>query len=196
MNTDLFGNPPEHDAGSKLVIKLPPGVRGDAEFYGENNCYRLRLRRWLGDIFPARYINFLAMNPSNAVAEANDRTIAREWSFTESYGFEGMSKTNVADYRQSYPDELLKIGSAVCSDKNLEIILYEAAGAQIVVAAFGGLNKVLMPHGQRAVRALIADGIQMMCLGENADGSPKHPLYVRGNTPLRKWDPSKFLENK
>ncbi len=194
MSADLFGNLPEHDAGSKLVIRLPPGVIGDAEFYGPNDCYRVRLRRWLGDIFPARYINFIAMNPSNAIATANDRTIAREWSFTTTFGFEGMSKTNIADYRQSYPDELLKVGEAVCSDRNIATILYEAAGAQMVVVGFGGLNKVLMPHGRRAVRALMDDKVKMMCFGENADGSPKHPLYIKGNCPLREWDPQKFME--
>ena len=191
--TDLFGNEQAHDTGSKRIIKLPPGVVGDAEFRGPNDCYRPRLRRWIGDLFPARYINFLAMNPSRASAHINDPTIAREWSFTTREGFEGMSKTNVCDYRHKDPSELLKLDIPACSEINLSTILFEAAGAQMIIVAFGGLNKVLLPHGKRAVRALVEDGHKLWCFDENADGSPKHPLYVKSTQPLRVWNPERFL---
>ncbi len=48
----------------------------------------------------------------------------------------------------------------------------------------GKLNKALAPAGKEIVDALKADGVELWCLGKNGDGSPKHPLYLRADTPL------------
>jgi hypothetical protein len=190
---DLFGETAAHDVGTKVLVKLPPGVIGDAEFHGTNECYRDRLRRWRGEFFPPVYINFLGMNPSGAAAAVNDRTIAREWFFTEREGFRGFSKTNIADYRHKDPATLLNLQTPVCSDRNLNTILYEAAGAAKIVVGFGSVNKALLPHAQRAIRSLVADGRKLWCFDVNADGSPKHPLYVAGKTELKVWDAVAWL---
>jgi hypothetical protein len=40
----------------------------------------------------------------------------------------------------------------------------------------------------RNVSALIrAAGARMLCLGTTKAGAPRHPLYVRGDTPLEPW---------
>lgn len=190
MDLDLFGNPQPHDTGTKVKIKLPPGVAGDAEFHGPNDCYRVRLRRWRGDFFPVRYVNFIGMNPSAAGPDEDDRTLVRDWHFTEREGYSGLVKTNIADYRLTHPSDLLKLTDPVCSDRNLQALLYEAAGASLIILCFGSLNRILKPFGDAAVRALLADNRKLMCFDVNADGSPKHTLYVKGDQPLREWRPS------
>lgn len=31
---------------------------------------------------------------------------------------------------------------------------------------------------------------RIVCLGKTKDGSPRHPLYVKGDTPLIEWKPA------
>jgi len=175
-----------HDPGGKVRLALMAGVRGDAVF-SEDGRYRPLMRRWLGDAFPGRYLLFIGMNPSTADATVNDPTCGREWTFTRREGFDAMVKANVGDYRATDPKMLLKPGVAACSPANLPTIRQAAAGAAKVILCHGKLNKALAPAGAAMVEALRADGVPLWCFGTNADGSPKHPLYLRGDTPIRPW---------
>jgi hypothetical protein len=145
-----------HDPGGRVRLRLLPGVQGDAEF--SDHEHRQLMRRWIGDAFPDRYILFIGMNPSTADASVNDPTCAREWIFAQREG--------------------------AVSDANLPSLRRAAAGADRVVLCHGKLNKALAPAGRELVDALRADGVELWCFGTNADGSPKHPLYLRADTPL------------
>lgn len=183
MQADLF--PSEiHDAGGRVKSALPAGLRGDAVFYGERSEYRPRLRRWIGDDFPRRYVLFVGMNPSTATESVNDSTIIREWGFTSRWGYGGYVKCNVADYRATFPRDLLADNVVPSSPVNLPTILREASAADLVVICHGKLNRALEPIGYSVINALRSAGITMFCFGKNADNSPKHPLYLRNDTPL------------
>ena len=175
-----------HDPGGKVRLALMPGVRGDARFSADGR-YRQLMRRWTGDAFPDRYVLFIGMNPSTADAEVNDPTCAREWSFTQREGYDAMVKANVGDYRATDPKMLLAPGVEAVSPDNLPTIRQVAADAALVVLCHGKLNKALAPAGRALVAALQADGTDLWCFGTNADGSPKHPLYLRADTPLRRF---------
>lgn len=172
-----------HDPGGKVRLALMPGVNGDARF---SDCgrYRQLMRRWVGDGFPQRYVLFIGMNPSTADATANDPTCAREWTFANREGYSGMVKANVGDYRATDPKMLLVPGVVAVSEQNLPTIRAAAAAASLVIMCHGKLNKALAPAGKALVEALTADDIPLWCFGTNADGSPKHPLYLRSDTPL------------
>ena len=172
-----------HDPGGKVRLRLAEGVRGDAVMSPDGR-YRQLMRRWLGDTFPDRYILFIGMNPSTADALVDDPTCAREWTFARREGFSGMVKCNVGDYRATDPKMLVQSGIVAVSDANLPAIRQAASGAGRVVLCHGKLNKALAPAGQALVDALNADGVELWCFGTNADGSPKHPLYLRADTPL------------
>ncbi|MGV8854754.1 MAG: DUF1643 domain-containing protein [Devosia sp.] len=172
-----------HDPGGKVRLALMAGVSGDASFSADGR-YRQLMRRWTGETFPSRYILFVGMNPSTADATVNDPTCAREWTFAQREGYSAMVKANVGDYRATDPKMLLQPGVAAVSPDNLPVIRRAAADAALVVLCHGKLNKALAPAGKALVSALRADGIATWCFGINADGSPKHPLYLRANTPL------------
>ncbi|CAN5240993.1 DUF1643 domain-containing protein [soil metagenome] len=173
-----------HDPGGKVRLALMPGVNGDATFSADGK-HRQLMRRWLGETFPGRYILFIGMNPSTADAMVNDPTCAREWGFAQREGFDAMVKANVGDYRATDPRMLLAPGVVASSPANLPAIRAAAAGADKVVLCHGKLNKALAPAGKALIEAWRDDGIALWCFGTNGDGSTKHPLYLRADTPLK-----------
>lgn len=177
-----------HDPGGKVRLRLGEGVRGDVIMSADGR-HRQRMRRWLGDTFPEHYIVFIGMNPSTADATVDDPTCAREWNFARREGFSGMVKCNVGDYRATHPKMLVQPGVEAVSPANLPIIRDAARGAGRVVLCHGKLNKALAPAGREIVATLIGDGVELWCFGTNADGSPKHPLYLRADTPLVRFPP-------
>lgn len=179
----MFPEEPDHDPGGKVRLRLPSDVKGDAVF---SACRRYRplLRRWRGEAFPTRYALWIGMNPSTAEGHVDDPTIAREWEFTVREGLDGYVKTNVGDYRATEPKALLAAGIEPSSPDNLPTILAMAKAADIVIVCHGKLNRALAPQGTLVMAALRGAGIPLLCFGTNADGSPKHPLYLRKTTPL------------
>ena len=176
-------NPVPHDPGGKVRLRLGEGVRGDVVMSADGR-YRQLMRRWLGEAFPDRYILFIGMNPSTADASVDDPTCAREWTFARREGFSAMVKCNVGDYRATHPKMLVEPGIVAVSPANIPAIRQAARGAGLVVLCHGKLNRALASAGREIVETLRADGLDLWCFGVNADGSPKHPLYLRADTPL------------
>jgi hypothetical protein len=175
-----------HDPGGKVRLRLGEGVRGDVVMSADGR-HRQIMRRWLGDSFPDRYIVFIGMNPSTADATVDDPTCAREWTFARREGLSAMVKCNVGDYRATDPKALLLPGVDAVSPANLPAIRQAAGGAEKVVLCHGKLNKALAAAGREIVEALRSDGVELWCFGTNGDGSPKHPLYLRADTPLIRY---------
>jgi hypothetical protein len=50
--------------------------------------------------------------------------------------------------------------------------------------AYGKLHKRFAPLTDAVIRAMAETGKPLRCLGLNKDGSAKHPLYLRKDTPL------------
>jgi hypothetical protein len=171
-----------HDPGGKVMLSLEPGVVGDAEFYGDNNQYRLWLSRWWGDQ-RGPFALWIGMNPSTAAKHVDDPTVRRECLYSRRHlQVNGYVKCNVADYRATKPSELLKVEPR--SDRNLDTILRFAARADRIIVCYGALHKKLEHCASIVVGALEAAGCDLHCLGYTKDGAPRHPLYLRGDTEL------------
>jgi hypothetical protein len=132
----------------------------------------------------------ISMNPSIAAENFNDPTLGRDWGFAQREGFDGLAKCNIADYRARHPSVFRDPAIAPSSDINIETIMRVAAGAAKIVVGHGKLTKPLAPHGARVMRELASGGFELWCLGLNKDGSPKHPLFVDGTTPLERFHPT------
>jgi hypothetical protein len=68
----------------------------------------------------------------------------------------------------------------------LNTLPHVAAGAHCIVLAFGVLKGDMRHYAQAVVRSL--EGRELLCLGTTVDGSPRHPLYLAGDSPLQRWN--------
>lgn len=179
-----------HNPGGKVKLRLADGVGGDALFWGENDCYRPMLtRKWVnlftaGTRLPNNFVLWIGMNPSVADANVDDPTMNKVIDFSMEWGFDGLAMMNVCDYRATSPVKLLEPGIVPRSKGNLALIRDTAKQAAKIVAAWGNLDRRFVHFAVDVEDALRRDGHEMWCLGLNKAGSPKHPLYVRGDTPL------------
>lgn len=182
-----------HDPGGKVRLPLQPGVRGLAEF---SPCGRYRYwlsRFWdvgahaTADILP--YALWIGMNPSTAEAGVDDPTIRKEMHFTRVMGLSGYIKTNIMDYRATYPFELTTKTDEPSSPNNLPTIARMAKQAQVIIAAWGALPKPLKLYADDVVASIGMHSL--MCMGTTKDGSPRHPLYLRNDAQPSVWRSSR-----
>ncbi len=156
--------------------------------FSKDRLYRLALwRAWdktLKDITELRYVLFIGLNPSTATAKEDDPTIRREVDFTARWGFHAYVKVNLFAIRATDPKAML-VHPRPVGRTNDERILYYAARAKQIVAAWGTDGD----HLDRAysVGKIINSFGPILCLGKNADGSPKHPLYLKRTTALERF---------
>lgn len=180
-----------HDPGGKVRLKLPDGVVGGATF-SECGRYRQALTRdWTPEGAAPRAVLFVGMNPSVAAADVSDPTCHRELMFARDWGFTRYLKGNVLDWRATLPKDIPADPALACSPANIRALVDMAHEAELIVLAYGKLHKRFQPVVQEVLRAMEATGKPLQCLGLNKDGSAKHPLYLRKDTPLRDFPRSK-----
>lgn len=129
-----------------------------------------------------RKVLFVGYNPSTATADQDDPTIRREVDFAFRWGFDVYTKVNVYAYRSTDPQVLLRTQlSERCGPLNYSWVVCAARDAELVVAAWGA--NTLTPEAKRVADYVLALE-HVKCLGQNKDGSPKHPLYLPKTTAL------------
>jgi len=135
-------------------------------------------------------ILFIGMNPSKADEVDNDPTIRREIAFAKRWGYGGLLKCNVLSFITPFPTELPRSAAQACLARNLftiEQVMLDAGHGANVVAAWGCGLKAYKSCLDTIVDFAERCGVSLMCLGTTKDGSPRHPLYVKGDTGLTVW---------
>lgn len=149
-------------------------------------AYRYRLWRQWDDMRPV--LVWVMMNPSTADHQQDDPTIRRCIGFAKREGYGGIDVLNVFALRSTDPAALLTHPDPFGPDN--EATLCAARGRHLLsmmVLAWGNPKggRRLRHHYLNAARCLSHQN--PLCLGVNASGHPKHPLYVEAVAPLVSW---------
>lgn len=177
-----------HDPGGQVRLQLAAGVTGEAVFSADGRYRQILIRDWTAPGAAPRAVFWLGMNPSTADASVDDPTCYREVRFSRSWEFTRYLKGNMLDWRATSPKDIPADPAAARSPDNLPAILQMADEAEIVVLAYGRLHSRFAGVVDETLAALAATGQPLRCLGRNADGSAKHPLYLASACPLLPWD--------
>jgi len=176
--------PEGHDPGGKVRLKLPDGVTGGARFSDCGRYRQMLSRDWTPTDAVPRAVLFVGMNPSVAAAEVSDPTCHRELIFARDWGFTRYLKGNVLDWRATAPRDLPADPDLACSPANIPALTEMAQEAELIVMAYGKLHTRFQPVVRAVLAAMSDTDKPIKCLGLNKDGSAKHPLYLRKDTPL------------
>jgi hypothetical protein len=174
-----FNPPKQHDPGGKVKLPILPGVHVEAYI---SDCGRYR--HWLSRTWgaPTRYVLFIGKNPSEAATALDDPTIRKEIRFARDWGYNGIFKANVCDYRSTDPDALLDQAEP-CSAENIIMIRKLAARASRIVICWGVMHPMLQHYADNVLVAL--QDRKLWCLGTTQDGNPCHPLFIPHSTQLK-----------
>jgi hypothetical protein len=151
--------------------------------------YRYNLTRDLGEGRDAVLV-WVMLNPSTADETLDDPTIRRVKSFTAREGYRKLEVVNLFALRSTDPGGLLSHPDPRGPDNKLAIrgALGRAGG---IVLAWGSWWDTQSRRSRGGglprlnVEGMAGEyGLTPMCLGKTLAGQPRHPLYVKGDTPL------------
>jgi len=150
--------------------------------FSPDRLYRYSLwRKWDNN---SLYVNFIGLNPSTADESIDDPTIRRCIAYSKAWGYGGFCMTNLFAWRDTSPENMKAVPNPV-GVHNQHYILQCASEASVVVAGWGKHGK---HHNQDInIKQLLNNiGVKLHCLKINGDGSPSHPLYLKGDLkPIR-----------
>jgi hypothetical protein len=164
-----------HDPGGKVRRSLAADVESYALFGGVRKEYRYILRRAWNEMLPATM--FVMMNPSVADIDADDPTVARCQTFARSWGSGSLYVVNTFAYRATDQRRLRVVPDPV-GPENDRHILAMAKRSKTIVVAYGQPHNSLRQRGLEVCSMLKRHGYQLYALKLNADGTPRHPLYL------------------
>lgn len=132
------------------------------------------------------YCTFVMLNPSTADGLVDDPTIRRCMRFVDRLGHNRLEVVNLFDYRTRSPAVLKSLDHEdnPCSSVNQTFIQRSVEHAGTVICAWGAHGCYL---GQdQTVIGWLRDATdrELQCFGLTGAGMPKHPLYLKADTPL------------
>jgi hypothetical protein len=150
--------------------------------------YRYLLSRGPDSMFSYEQpVLFCGANPSTADARKNDPTVNRLRGFARLWQCAGFSLINLYAFRAKDPTDLWTVADPVGPD-NDKHIRDALTRFKHCVVCWGNIGK---PDRVASFCQIAHDvGAELLCFCTNQDGSPGHPLYLKGDTILKKWAPN------
>ncbi len=131
---------------------------------------------------------FIGLNPSTADAFSDDPTIRRCVGFTKSLNYNKFYMANLFAFRATDPAAMKQAADPV-GPRNDEFLLSMAEESEIIIACWGNHGKYM--DRDKAVLELLK-GYDIHALNINKDGSPAHPLYLKGDSKLQRFQAKKI----
>jgi len=122
---------------------------------------------------------FIGLNPSTADQREDDPTIRRCVGFARAWGCSSMEIVNLFAYCATKPEDLKRAAKPI-GRNNDRWIATAISEATLSIACWGN-------HGEFLGRSesIRERHRELLCLGINASGTPKHPLYIKATqTPF------------
>ena len=149
--------------------------------FSPDRVFRYVLVHQLDETNPSDHLLlWVGLNPSTADEIQLDNSLRRIRGFTEREGYRGFIMTNIFAFRATDPKDMYSAEDPVGAD-NDRWLLEMAKRCGKVVCAWGG-HGTYLGRGL-AVTRLLKD-FDLVCLATNANGTPKHPLYLRKDLPF------------
>lgn len=133
---------------------------------------------------------FVMLNPSTADANLDDPTIRRCRGFAKAWDCAGLTVANLYALRSKDPMDLWKHQDPVGpeNDDYLERLAREHGD---IVCAWGtNADHRRVAEFVRIYERLKPRGVRLWCLGVSKSGAPRHPLYIRADQPLLRYEPA------
>lgn len=148
--------------------------------------YRYLLRRTWDHSKPR--VLFVMLNPSTADAEIDDATIRSCIRLSKAAGYGSFEVVNLMAWRATDPKDLPTKPSEAMGGNNPRVIEAAISRCDTVICAWGA-----HPYAARFQGAVL-DMVRLYrpaayCFGQTKSGAPKHPLYIRTDTPLQVYQP-------
>lgn len=157
---------------------------------GRYRYFLSRIWRSNGDTPPSRFtwippkqLVFVMLNPSTADAYEDDPTIRRCVGFGQRDDYDMVHVANLYAGRATKPSALFEMDDPVGSENTHVWGTIRASSATIVCA--WGAEKRAKDQAARFLKFM--EGRELHCLGLTKDGHPKHPLYLKADTPIEVW---------
>jgi hypothetical protein len=149
--------------------------------------YRYHLDRLLPPTRAVNILGWIMLNPSTADVDRDDPTIRRVFAFSRSWGASGLRVANLYPLRATDPAALWAAPEAQrLGDPDLaDAAITELCRTSAAVVLGWGSHGSRCPDRVRLVLELArATEVPLLHLGLTQGGQPRHPLYVKGSTPL------------
>lgn len=152
--------------------------------FAQDDTMRTSLERIWGTGSNLRICVFVMLNPSTADAMKNDPTIGRCVEFAKFWGYDGIRVVNLVSYRATKPADMFawfKKQDLFSLTKHVRWAVRGATGKDVakVVLAYGSIPAFMRGHAYDVVWA-IARKKNVYDIKLNKDGTPAHPLYLKG----------------
>ncbi len=131
---------------------------------------------------------WVGLNPSKADADTDDNSVRRMCGFAIREGCGGICVLNAHALRATDPRELRTHPDPVGPDNDWHLTGLAEGGRDGPVVAAWGAHPFAAARCAVVYDLLVTAGVELWCFGVTESKAPRHPLYLRADAPLMRYD--------